>query len=166
MKNCDSILIDREALALESVFTGKYKSKITTYHGIYYSEMSVHELLNKACIRFASTMEGRMQATRIFMNYRSKTPVLIEPTEFGAFPTKSYRHAECVWLFNHHFVVEELEKGKSLVTFPDGFTITVHVSKNVLLKQQHRLHYTLDTYRFIHREKKPYFRNVLPPTDE
>ena len=166
MKNCDSNLIDHEALALKSLFVGKYKSQIITTHGTYDSEMSVHELLNKACIRYASTMEGRMQATRIFMNYPSKTPVLIEPTAFGAFPTKSYLHAECVWLFNHHFEVEELDKGKCLVTFPNGYSITVHVSKHVLLKQQHRLHYTLDTYRYIHREKKPYIRKVLLSTDE
>ena len=166
MKKCDSNLIDKRALLLESVFTGGKKSKIITTHGTYYSDMSVHELLNNACIRYASTMEGRMQATRIFMKYPKKTPILIEPTAIGAFPTMSYQHQECVWLFNHHFEVEELEKGKCLVTFPNGESITVNVSKHVLLKQQHRLHFTLDTYRFLHREKKPYIRKDSPFEDE
>lgn len=166
LRNCDSNLIDNQALLLEPVFTGKYKSKIVTTHGTYYSKMTVHELLNNACIRYASTMEGRMQATRIFMKYPNKTPILIEPTEIGAFPTMSYQRQDCVWLFNHPFVVEEFEKGKCLVTFPNGMSITVHVSKHILLKQQQRLHFTLDTYRFIHRQKKPYIRRDSPPTDE
>ncbi|HLG26173.1 MAG TPA: competence protein ComK [Paenisporosarcina sp.] len=161
--NCDSNWIDNQALSLESVFTGDYKSKITTTHGIYYSSMTVHDLLNKACIRYASTMEGRMQATRIFMKYPNKTPILIEPSEIGAFPTMSYQHQECVWLFNHHFEVEELDKGKSLVTFRNGTSIIVFVSKHVLLKQQHRLHFTLDTYRILQRDKKPYIGNDPKP---
>ena len=157
--NCDSNWIDNQALSLESVFTGDYKSKITTTHGIYYSCLTVHDLLNRACIRYASTMEGRIQATSIFMNYPKKTSILIEPTEIGAFPTMSYQHAECVWLFNHHFHVEELDKGKSRVTFRNGTSLIVHVSKHVLLKQQHRLHFTLDTYRIIQRDKKRYIAN-------
>ena len=128
--------------------------------------MTVHDLLNKACIRYASTMEGRIQATRIFMKYPKKTPILIEPSEIGAFPTMSYQHQECVWLFNHHFDVEELDKGKSLVTFRNGTSIIVFVSKHVLLKQQHRLHFTLDTYRIIQRDKKPYIGNDPKPKPE
>jgi competence protein ComK len=108
-------------------------------------------------------MEGRMQATRIFMKYPNKTPILIEPSEIGAFPTMSYQHQECVWLFNHHFEVEELDKGKSLVTFRNGMSIIVFVSKHVLLKQQHRLHFTLDTYRILQRDKKPYIGNDPKP---
>lgn len=160
--NCDSNLIDNQALLLESVFTGDNKSKIITTHGIYYSRMTVLNLLNNACIRYASTMEGRMQATRIFMKYSKKTPILIEPSEIGAFPTMSYQNAECVWLFNHHFDVEDLGKRKSEVTFRNGTSSTVFVSKNVLLKQQHRLHFALDTYRSIQKEKKFYIDDSTP----
>jgi competence protein ComK len=148
--NCDSYLIDHRALMLVSVFTEGNKSKIITTHGTYYSKMSVLDLLDKACIRFASTMEGRMDATRIFMKFPRKTPIVIKPGEIGAFPTMSYKKLECVWFFNHLFEIEELEKGKSRVTFRDGTTTTVHVSKHVLVKQQHRLHFTLETYRNIH----------------
>lgn len=164
--NCDSNLIDNQVLVLISVFTGEYKSKIITTHGTYYSKMTVHELLNNACIRFASTLEGRMQATRIFMKYPKKTPILIDPAEIGAFPTMSYQHLECVWLFNHYFEVEEVDKGKCLVTFGNGMSVPVDVSKHVLLKQQQRLHFTLDMYRQTHRQKKPYIRKGSPSTHE
>ena len=140
MKEKDSKLINRRVLALESVFTNGNKSKITTTHGIHYSKMSVLELLNDACMRYASTLEGRMKAIREVMNYYHKTPVLINPNEFGAFPTISYKDVECVWIFNHHFDVNELGNGKSQIVFDNGIHVTVKASKNVLLKQQQRLH--------------------------
>lgn len=140
MKENDSKMINRRALALESVFTNGNKSKITTTHGIHYSKVSVPELLNNACIRYASTLEGRMKAIKEFMNYYHKTPVLINPNEFGAFPTLSYKNVECVWIFNHHFYVNELGNGFSQIVFDNGIHMTVKASKNVLLKQQQRLH--------------------------
>ncbi|WP_172794023.1 hypothetical protein [Sporosarcina sp. HYO08] len=33
-------------------------------NGIYYSEMDPYTLLNRACIRYASTIEGKCQNTR------------------------------------------------------------------------------------------------------
>lgn len=164
--NCDSNWIDNQALMLESVFIGETRSKITTTHGTYYSKMTVLDLLNKACIRYASTLEGRIQGTRAFMNYPKKTPILIDPAEIGAFPTMSIKNLECIWLFNHHFIVEGLGKQKSKITFRNGTAITVDVSKHVLVKQQHRLLFTLETYRIIQREKKPYLLHqylIHPP---
>jgi len=143
LKKKDSNLINRRALALESVFTNGNKSKITTTHGIHYSKMSVLDLLNNACMRYASTLEGRMKAIKEIMNYYHKTPVLINPNEFGAFPTLSYKDVECVWIFNHHFYVNELGNGMSQIVFDNGIHMTVNVSKNVLLKQQQRLHTAL-----------------------
>lgn len=133
-------MINRKVLALESVFTNGNKSKITTTHGIHYSKMSALELLNNACMRYASTLEGRMKAIKAILNYYQKTPVLINPNEFGAFPTLSYKNVECIWIFNHHFYVNELGEGISQIVFDNGIHMTVKASKNVLLKQQQRLH--------------------------
>ncbi|QFF98003.1 hypothetical protein PB01_03760 [Psychrobacillus glaciei] len=152
MKDCDSNLINKKTLMLESVFTGEFKTKIITTQGIYHSEMTVKQLLGNACILFASTLEGRMQAIKKLMNYVVKTPILIDPNEIGAFPTMSYQHVECVWIFNHQFEIEETGKGVSLVTFSNGMSVQVNVSKNVLLKQQQRLHTLIETYRIIHRD--------------
>ena len=132
---------------IEAVFTGAYKSKIVTTQGIYFSKMSSTQLLGSACIRFASTLEGRIEAIKKLMNYPNKTPVLIEPKEIGAFPTMSYKNSECVWIFNHPFRIESLGKGKSKVTFHNGMSFILNTSKDVLLKQQQRLHTAIDTYR-------------------
>ena len=142
----DSKLINRRVLAVEPYFTNGNKSKITTTHGIHYSKVSVLELLNNACIRYASTIEGRMKATKEVMDYNQKTPILINPNEFGAFPTLSYKDIECVWIFNHHFYVNELGNGKSQIVFDNGIHLTVKASKNVLLKQQQRLHTAISIF--------------------
>ena len=138
---------------LESVFKDKLKTRIVTTHGIYYSEESTLNLLEDACNRYASTLEGRLKALRKLMNYLVKTPLLIEPNLFGAFPTMSYKHVECVWIFNHPFYVEELRKGKSIVHFLNGISVPVNASKHVLLKQHQRLHTSLNIYG-IHRQNK------------
>ncbi|MEI4768723.1 competence protein ComK [Psychrobacillus sp. FJAT-51614] len=150
MKKC--FFINKDTLLLASVFTGEHKAKIIKTHGIYYSPLSVQQLLGNACIQYASTLEGRIQAIKMLMNYFVKTPLLIDPNGVGAFPTMSSKNLECIWIFNHHFEVESLGKGKSKITFSNGETYIVNVSKNVLLKQKQRLHATIDTYRTIHRD--------------
>ena len=149
----NSDLIDNETLMLEPVFTDKVKTRIVTTHGTYYSEESAVNLLEDACNRFASTLEGRIKAIKKLMNYSVKAPLLIEPNHFGAFPTMSYRHVECVWIFNHPFDVEEVSKGKSIVLFSNGISVPVNASKHVLLKQHQRLHTSLNIYGIHHRNK-------------
>lgn len=153
MLRCDSYLIDRHTLSLEAFFIGENKSKITTTKGIHYSKMSVHEILDKVCIRYGSSFQGRKEATKNLLKY-NKTPIVIKPNEIFAFPTKSIDHPECVWIFNHRFEVEEVEKGKSQLTFMNGTSIIVYVSKHVILKQQQRLHSTLGMYYMLLGEKK------------
>lgn len=149
----NSKLIDSQTLMLEPVFKDKIKTRIVTTHGTYYSEESTLNLLEDACNRFASTIEGRLKALRKLMNYLVKTPLLIEPNQFGAFPTMSYRHVECVWIFNHPFYVEEVSKEKSMVHFSNGISIPVNASKHILLKQHQRLHTSLNIYGIHHRNK-------------
>jgi len=149
----DSTLIDHQTLVVDSVFKGKEKTRIVTTHGTYFSEESVLNLLEDACNRFASTLEGRLKAIKKLMNYSVKTPLLIEPNLFGAFPTMSYRHVECVWIFNHPIHVEEVSKGRSIVYFLNGTSVSVNASKHVLLKQHQRLHTSLNIYGLHQRNK-------------
>lgn len=159
MLECDYYLIDTRALALESVFTGDYKSKISTTHGIYFSKQTPAQLLNKACLRHFSTMKGRTQAASILLNYGQKPPFLIAPNEMGVCPTASPDNADCVWLFNHRFTVVEVAKGQSVVTFMEGTTVHVKASRHTILKQYERLHTLLSISSQMGRERQIYIIN-------
>lgn len=143
---CDSFLIDDEVLAIEPFFIGEMRSKITRIDGIYYSKESPISLLEKACLRYGSTTEGRVNAVKEKMSYMHKTPLIVIPFSVGAFPTVSSENLSCVWIFNHPFKVEELEKGKSAVTLLNGKTIIVPVSKHSLSNQQNKLHSALNMF--------------------
>lgn len=147
---CDSYLIDERALALEPVFDRVYQTKITTKDGVFYSIESAKYLLEKACYYNASTMQGRVAATREIMKFYHRIPFVIIPLSVGVFPTSSPLDMNCAWIFNHRFVVEALGKNKSLVTFLSGDSITVPVSKYMLENQQLRLHISMSTYKELH----------------
>jgi competence protein ComK len=154
--NCDSYLIDGRALALKSIFTGEYQSEIITTHGTYFSKLTPINLLNEACIIYFSTKKGRMQAATFLLNYSQKPPFIIAPNETGVFPTESSKNPNCVWIFNHRLIVEEVAKGESVVTFMNGTSIQVKVSKSVILKQKQRLHTLLSISHSMHRERELY----------
>lgn len=145
-------MIDHRTLAVEAVFAGEYRSKIHTTHGTYYSKLYPRKLLDKACIRYGSTKQGRIQAARILLNYLQKPPFMIAPYTIGAFPTMGTGNPECVWIFNHRFNIDELLIGKSRITFMNGTTILVNASKHTLTKQQQRLHTLISVTGSIHRE--------------
>ncbi|WP_203245840.1 competence protein ComK [Sporosarcina beigongshangi] len=159
MRACDSYLLDTRALALESIFTGGFKSKISTTHGIYYSKLSPPQLLDKACLHYFSTMKGRMQAASILLNFVQKPPFIIAPNELGVYPTASPENADCVWLFNHRFTIAEVSKGRSIVTFMEGTSIHVKASRHTIVNQYQRLHTLLSISAQIEREKQIYIIN-------
>ena len=133
---------------IQSAFCEGYKSIITTTHGVYRSSLSVNQLLNFACIHQASTLEGRMEATKKLMNYSNKSPILIAE-KIGAFPTKSYKDLECIWIFNHLFKIENQSGGVSTLTFYDKISVDIPVSKYTLMKQQERLHTTMNLFSLL-----------------
>lgn len=147
---CDSYLIDKRALAIETVFDGVYQSKITTKDGVFYSEQTAINLLEKVCKYYLSTMQGRVSATREIMKFYQRIPFIIIPLSVGVFPTASPKSLNCSWIFNHSFEVEVLGKSKSRVTFLGGESIFVPASKHILEQQQLRLHMSLSTYKEMH----------------
>lgn len=150
--DCDSNFITKQTLAIVPIFTGQYQSEIITLDGFFQSEISAFNLINNACIRYGSTMDGRVKAVKALLSFNQKTPFIIAPFDISVFPTISAKHPECMYIFNHHFQIKELEKGKSRLTFFDGTTLDIPCSKYALHKQQLRLHSLLDTYRRNHRQ--------------
>ena len=158
MRMCDSFIINRTVLAVKAFFVGENKSEIITTHGIYYSVLTPLELLNKACINYFSTWQGRTDVATDLLNYSKKPPFIIEPNKIGVFPTKSPKSPDCVFIFNHPISVEEVAKSLSVITFMTGISITIKVSKNTILKQYQRLHTLMSVSNLWHQEKELYDR--------
>ena len=158
LKMCDSFLINRTVLAVKSFFIGEYKSEIITTHGTYYSKLKPLDLLNKACINNFSSWQGRTEFAKDLLNYSRKPPFIIVPNEIGVFPTKSSACPDCVFIFNHHISVEEVAKGQSVITFMPGISITVKISKHIILKQYQRLHTLMSVSTLKNQEKELYDR--------
>jgi len=154
--NCDSYLIDERTLAVKKILTGDYQSKIITTHGIYFSKLSPTNLLDKACLNYLSTKKGRKRATTNWLNYSQKPPFIIEPNKTGVFQTESSKNPDCVWIFNQRLTVDEVAKKESVITFMNGTTIKVKVSKNTILKQKQRLDSLLSIGFLMDRERELY----------
>ncbi len=147
MKQSDEKLIDRSVLFVVSSFENGCKSKIVTKDGVYYSSYSALTLMNKACMLYASTYEGRVKATRHNLHQYKKTTLLISEDGVAAYPTKSPTHPECVWIFNQEYRMEAITPTKTRLIY-DQYQVSaeVNVSMHTLQKQRTRMYEMLYYY--------------------
>ena len=154
MRKHDENLIDRSALYLVSLFETERKTKVVTIHGEYYSRLSALGLIDKACMLYASTYEGRVKATRYNLNQHKKTPILISTNGVAAYPTKSPFHPECVWVFNHDYRMEILTPTKTRLVYDrHKIFVDVDVSIQTLKKQRTRMHEMLYFYMNVNERQ-------------
>ena len=141
VKKYDKNLIDRSMLFVESYFKTGRKSKIVTKDGVFYSRDSVLTLIDKACMIFASTYEGRVKATRHNLKQHQKTTLLISDDGLAAYPTKSPGKPYCVWISNHHYRLEAIAPNRARILF-DEFNVSTeaNISIGILQKQQSRMY--------------------------
>lgn len=147
MKQLDENLIDQSVLFIVSSFENGYKSKIVKKDGVFYSSYSALTLINRACMLYASTYEGRVKATRHNLQQHKKTTLLISEDGLAAYPTKSPNHSECVWIFNQDYRIESLTPTTSRLIYDQyQVSVEVNVSMHTLQKQRTRMHEMLYYY--------------------
>lgn len=152
----DEHLIDRSVLFVESYFEKGKKSKIVTKNGVFYSHHSVQTLIDRACMMFASTYEGRVKATRHNLKQYKKTTLLISEDGLAAYPTKSPGSPDCVWIFNHHYRLEIIAPNRTRILFDEyKVLVEVDVSIRILQKQRGRLHEMIYFYTHVRERNKP-----------
>lgn len=150
MKKNEGHFINRSALFLMSSFEAERKSKIVTKDGEYYSSLSALQLIDQACMMFASTYEGRVKATRHNLQQHKKTPLLISLDDLAAFPTKSPNHPECTWIFNHDYRIEAISPTRTRVIYEEyNIIIELNVSVHTMEKQRTRMFEMLYFYMKI-----------------
>ena len=151
----DENLIDRPVLFVESYFETGRKSKIVTKDDVFYSRDSVLTLIDKACMMFASTYEGRVKATRHNIKQHKKTTLLISEDGLAAYPTKSPGKPDCVWIFNHQYRLEAIAPNRTRILF-DEFNVSteVNVSIGILQKQRSRMYEMMYFYSDVRERNK------------
>ncbi|MGO1057855.1 competence protein ComK [Planococcus sp. FY231025] len=147
MRKYEYHFIDRSTLYLMSFFETERRTKIVTKHGVMYSPLSAMQLIDRTCMLYASTYEGRVKANRHNLKQHKKTPILISNDGVAAFPTKSPSHPECIWIFNHDYRTEKVSPGKTRIIYEKyGITLDLDVSIHTLEKQRTRMYEMLYYY--------------------
>jgi competence protein ComK len=148
LRKYEGIFIDRSALFLLSSFETERKTKVVTAHGEFYSQLPALQLLDKACMLYASTYDGRVKATRHNLKQYKKTPILISGENgVAAFPTKSPSHPECAWIFNHDYRIEFVSATRTRIVYDQhNVAIELDVSIHIMEKQRTRMYEMLYYY--------------------
>jgi competence protein ComK len=133
-------LIGPATMALYPAYHERYRTTILDRSGEkIFSEKSIMELLDEACMLNGASYDGRVKAVRHVFPYFKKTPLMIskEPCIF-AFPTMSPQHYECTWLFCMHIEDFTHSHDKTYVHFKNGCALEVDCSIKVLHTQRER----------------------------
>lgn len=131
-------LIDSLRIAIESYQKNNQRSKITKENDVFYSQKSPNEqLLDDCYIDYASTLERRIKAVTMALNY-NKPPVILAPCDSCMFPAGTYH--------NHPFSLIETGNGAQLV-FYESIVINVNTLPYIITQQHQRLHTVINYFR-------------------
>lgn len=97
-------------------------------------EERCYRIMNENCRDNGSCYKGREEGTRKVTDFRKRLPIVVsEALDLYAFPLRSPRHPECIWVLHDHFLsVEGKETGGSIIVFKNGVRLPVGVSKGVV----------------------------------
>ncbi|MCA1055239.1 competence protein ComK [Rossellomorea aquimaris] len=168
-------LITWRTMAVYPAYHERYQSVILNQTGKHvFSERSIMELMNEACMRNGASYDGRVKAVKHVLPYFRKTPVMISKEPYIlAFPTVSPRNYECTWLFCTHIENFSHSNGKTYVHFKNGSMLEVSCSVRVLRTQLERAFATLNYFVSVHedsnigekrRETEPSIYSSLMPS--
>lgn len=90
-------------------------------------------------MRYFSTYEGRIRASRFQMEFHKKTPLLISENSIEAFPTMSPSNPECMWVFNHSFTLKFHTLKSTILHYDHGLEVVVNASIHTIEKQRARM---------------------------
>lgn len=124
-------IVNEKTQAITSINSDYYRTKIYEENDIIYATEAPMTILEKSCLHYGSSFEGRREVAKQILNTNSKLPVAIKPFQ-GIFflPTTSHRNEECVWFSYYH--VENFVKSNSklAVILNNNQVIHVNISYN------------------------------------
>ena len=105
-------------------------SKIVEHKHDYFLSKKTYEVMEDSCEYYGSTLDGRLKGTKMILGSNYKLPIIVEESnDIIFFPTNGSMNEKCSWISLNHVKKYENVKGYTKVTFTDGKSITLHVSK-------------------------------------
>lgn len=116
---------------------GHTYSRILEEDGQFIVAKSPSQLIEEACERFGSNLEGRQEGTTLVSGYVHKPPISIDPYNgLYFFPTVSPSLDTCDWISHTHVskIITETERGTELL-FTNNQIVLIDISKRTLKNQ-------------------------------
>jgi competence protein ComK len=98
------------------------------------------EVMEQSCKYYGSSYAGRKEGTKELIGVTHKAPTAISPADnLYYFPTTSSTRKDCAWLSHFHVASnKQTPRGTLLVTFTNGQTLKLDMSKGSFDNQLHR----------------------------
>ena len=115
----------------------KEKSYVYEYDKKFIVNMPIFKIIERSCLFFGSTYDGRRQSSCFILNTMHKVPIIIEETrELVFFPTNSPGNKKCMWIsYNNLECVDKINSDYSMLSFKNDNKIKVAVSYFILTNQ-------------------------------
>lgn len=112
-------------------------SKVLEDRGEYIIKNTPFEILDYSCRYFGSSYDGRKEGTKTILNINYKVPIIVENSRnLIFFPTNSPSSGDCCWIsLKNVNKIEESEYNTTIITFNNGVSITLPVSKRTIENQ-------------------------------
>ena len=105
-------------------------SRIYEKGNSFYVRSNSTKIMEDSCEYYGSTLDGRLKGTKMILGSNYKLPIIVEESnDIIFFPTNGSMNEKCSWISLNHVKKYENVKGYTKVTFTDGKSITLHVSK-------------------------------------
>lgn len=130
----ENYLINKNTYALIPTYVG---TKIICKEGIFFTNENVNNIVNRSCIFYGSTLNGRISACREILGVRYKVPIMVsELNNIILIPTAAIRNDDCGWL-NLYAVDNYYKKNDDLVEiiFKDNQKLVLRLSFCILDNQ-------------------------------
>lgn len=127
--------ITLDTFALLPAFDIDYQTRAITSEGVINIAHPPLSIIKENCLRYGSSYNGRREAVLYHLNYIQRTPIPIHPSlGIIAFPTKSIKHADCIWLFLH--AIHDIRKvdQKVYIEFINGQQLNLNESIHIIKK--------------------------------
>lgn len=160
MENLTAYAVGYETEALLPRRTNFYQTQILDSKGEFCTAKRITKLFNTCLKEQGTNFDGRTELIRELTGYGNKVPLIFN-SHLGAFPTKSYKHKDCIWIFVSQ-IKDTYPFGKSSeILFKSGHTLLVPTSHRIIRNQKERTTYCMNVYKETYRQDDLHIRSFI-----